>query len=350
VEKKGPNSFQVIVPGRIYELETVPEGPSLDYWISGFDSWRIYLLHQVSPAKKQASSTRLPPVRPNIQTLDVQSTYHEPKSAETKIPVEEDHSQSYQELKTFSSTRTDDEINLPSEDQEDLPKFSTLPQAPVVIEPSRHQQRKSMQITATGIPDRTDTKPFWNSIKENDSHSLSNTLKTDRIDPGSTFRSSPLHVAIEAGAIDVIKLLLRNKVNPNTLDSLGQSPLLYAIEKQSGLTSSTIVDLLLVAGADIHEGDTSENKFSPLHAACLAGNDHIVSALFRRGADPKAEDNRMKWTALHWAAVGGSLGICTQLISKGVQMKSVRGVSPVDLAQDFEHKSLVKYLSHQAKA
>lgn len=123
--------------------------------------------------------------------------------------------------------------------------------------------------------------PFWSAIKDDSVNEITSRIRTGAVDANTSFYMSPLHYAIICGSVNSVKALIQNKANPNQLDSagmelppvgefcnwfwLGQSALLYAIEKQSGQTSADIVDLLLAAGANVHDGDTSDNmvRFSP---------------------------------------------------------------------------------------
>lgn len=60
-----------------------------------------------------------------------------------------------------------------------------------------------------------------------------------------------------------------------------------------------------------------------------------------------AEDMRLRWSTLHWAAVGGSLAIGQLLVSKGVKIRKIPasgGVSPTDLAIENQHKLLYNFL------
>jgi len=88
------------------------------------------------------------------------------------------------------------------------------------------------------------------------------------------------------------------------------------------------------------------NDFSPLHAACLAGNEDIVKALVRRGVNVNQEDNRLHWSTLHWAAAGGSINVVKFLVNeKGIKVGKGKRVSPEMIARDSGHEKLANFLS-----
>ena len=72
-----------------------------------------------------------------------------------------------------------------------------------------------------------------------------------------------------------------------------------------------MVDVLLSAGANPNSG---YSRWSPLHAAAVAGNADIVQVLLAAGANPRIHQG---WTALHVAAWSGNRAVVQALLGAG---------------------------------
>jgi len=88
-----------------------------------------------------------------------------------------------------------------------------------------------------------------------------------------------LHEAIYNGDEEVVKTLLKLKVNPNLTFGKDVTPL-YIASRQG---HTTIVEALLYAGAKVDQ--TKENGWTPLHAASYHGHTNIAELLINVGAD-----------------------------------------------------------------
>eukprot|EP01125_Pyxidicula_operculata_P019088 TRINITY_DN689_c0_g2_i3.p1 TRINITY_DN689_c0_g2~~TRINITY_DN689_c0_g2_i3.p1 ORF type:complete len:580 (-),score=128.77 TRINITY_DN689_c0_g2_i3:32-1771(-) len=183
---------------------------------------------------------------------------------------------------------------------------------------------------------------FWRVLAEDRDDELNIMLNQgDKFDiRNRSANLSLLHFAISNNSVKIIPLLINAGTRVNEVDCLGQTPLMYAIEKLNGEESYQVVKQLVDAGADVELGDTSDNMMPPLHAACVAGNYEVVNLLIEAGADIQKVDGRLRWTTLHWAVVGGSLSVVKLLIQKGVEFVVVqdennsRAVSPLHLAEE----------------
>ncbi len=92
-----------------------------------------------------------------------------------------------------------------------------------------------------------------------------------------------LQYAASAGSIDIAKLLLQEKVNPNCTDSKGETPLMEALTAYEN--KEEMINLLLDNGADINF--TNENGWTALMKSLCYGNANpaISKLLLERGAD-----------------------------------------------------------------
>jgi len=199
-----------------------------------------------------------------------------------------------------------------------------------------------------GIPGylRKSHDRFWRTIKENDVEGLQKILlqEKDMDLKKESINISIVHFAVLWGSVNVLEYLLEQGCRIDVTDELGQTPLLYAIERLSGDDSYEISLLLIRAGADVNKGDTSDNLFTPLHAACLAGHYSIVRLLIQNGADLERTDGRLNWTCLHWAVSGGNIKVIELLLEKGATITKVNGVSPLDIAQDDNNNVVYNFL------
>ncbi|KAF2966195.1 hypothetical protein GQX73_g7397 [Xylaria multiplex] len=105
---------------------------------------------------------------------------------------------------------------------------------------------------------------------------------------------SPLGVAAGEGHIEIVRLLLQNKADPNFLDGDGRSPLFRAVE--SG--HADIARLLLKFESDPNA--LFEGRRTPLLFAASEGMSEVVEILLAGKADVNARDI-VKNTALHLA-------------------------------------------------
>jgi ankyrin repeat protein len=123
-----------------------------------------------------------------------------------------------------------------------------------------------------------------------------------------------LHFAAEGGNMEVIKVLLDAKANPNAQDRTGKTPVTVAAER--GKVDA--LKALLAAGGDANARDQVQG--SPLLWASGLGGPDTVGILLGAGANPNIQDvNGM--TPLMWAAGVGKPETVTMLLDKGADPK-----------------------------
>lgn len=120
----------------------------------------------------------------------------------------------------------------------------------------------------------------------------------------------PLHYAAMVDRTDIIKILLKNNLNPNMQDHAG---------------------------------------CPPLHFAAYGGFVHCMTALLEKGAYVNLQDDG-KQTALHWACRSGSLGAVKLLVSRyKAEVNVFNGgdgqLTPLDYAILEDHQDVALYLN-----
>jgi ankyrin repeat protein len=95
---------------------------------------------------------------------------------------------------------------------------------------------------------------------------------------------TPLHAAIEAESLPVIKALLDKGANPNVPDLNGETPLGRAA--RNGATESALLLLTRGASAKVAKKDGA----TPLHGAASRGDARLVRELLKRGVSIDAMD------------------------------------------------------------
>lgn len=144
--------------------------------------------------------------------------------------------------------------------------------------------------------------------------------------PGAS--ASLLHIAVEAGQIEVVKLLLASGADPNIRDSGGRTPLTWVVGFTDAnlQTRADILRVLLEASANPNISD-AEGK-TPLARASAFGKMDMLAQLLQAGADPNLQDKNGN-SALHLAC---SPEVARLLIAAGgaVTNKNISGATPAD--------------------
>jgi len=120
------------------------------------------------------------------------------------------------------------------------------------------------------------------------------------------FGATALHVACRNNKVDVIRVLLENGADPNSVDDFGQTPLIELMLMENDGNVSAAIELLLEHGADINAKDDEDT--TALMYACLSKNKNAVDVLLENRADIHLRDNTGK-TALQIAQDKGNADI-----------------------------------------
>jgi len=105
---------------------------------------------------------------------------------------------------------------------------------------------------------------------------------------------SGMHMVAYLGLDVIMTSLFQEKINPDSKDSLGRTPLSYSAERGW----EKVVELLL--GAKVNSNSQDNTGGTPLHWAAWRGRARVVASLIEKGADIEVSDSG-KGTPLVWA-------------------------------------------------
>ena len=154
---------------------------------------------------------------------------------------------------------------------------------------------------------------------------------------------TPLHRAAQQDHVEMVKYLLKHKAKVNARHQQGSTPLLVS----AVASCPDVAKVLLKAGANINA--TNSQKITPLHAAASNGDFGFVKLLLNRRHIKINGKQRGGYTPLHLAAKGGHEIVVSMLLKKGagVNIKSDLGFSPLDLAFEYDRKTVIETLKVQ---
>jgi ankyrin repeat protein len=143
--------------------------------------------------------------------------------------------------------------------------------------------------------------------------------------------------AIKQDNPDAIKTLLARGFDANTPDPKGQHGLYLALGEPSLKAAQVLISW---PKTDVNRLNAKGE--SPLMLAALKGYQDLAEQLIKRGADV----NKTGWTALHYAASSGHLGIISLLIehSAYIDAESPNGTTPLMMAAMYGTPAAVKLL------
>eukprot|EP00879_Flechtneria_rotunda_P009718 GHRR01010167.1.p1 GENE.GHRR01010167.1~~GHRR01010167.1.p1 ORF type:complete len:315 (+),score=124.70 GHRR01010167.1:826-1770(+) len=150
---------------------------------------------------------------------------------------------------------------------------------------------------------------------------------------------TPLHLAVEAEEVDIVKMLLAKGANPNLADYDGATPLHLALEQQD----EEMVVNLLDHGAN--PDMSSKDVTSPLHALAQRGPVQLMQLLLQHKAHVHTVDGK-GWTPLHLAARAGNVQKVQLLLQAGAKhgVTNSQGNTPLHLASVNGHVKVVEAL------
>lgn len=123
-----------------------------------------------------------------------------------------------------------------------------------------------------------------------------------------------LHLAVDVGKAEVVKLLLKHGADQNGKDSYGQSLVMTAASNHR----TDVLALLIAAGADVNAAN--QYRITPLAVAAEQGHLDVVNMLVAAGAKVNARDTS-GGTALSVAILRGYKDIVATLLEAGTDVQ-----------------------------
>jgi ankyrin repeat protein len=153
------------------------------------------------------------------------------------------------------------------------------------------------------------------------------------------YKCSALHYAIASQYFEMVDMLLYYDANPALRENKG----LDAINLASWLGYAELVEYFIEKGIDPNSADTLGN--SPLINSIHNGHIELAKTLMENGGDLN-QTNKKGYNALHIATIGNSTEIVEFLIVKGVDLDQAvyDKLSPVNLSRIYQTKPVRKML------
>ncbi|XP_041358942.1 poly [ADP-ribose] polymerase tankyrase-like [Gigantopelta aegis] len=207
--------------------------------------------------------------------------------------------------------------------------------------------------------------PLFYAIRANRPHNVALLLETANKDHSSMFsdpaaakfgvgrvnkpnksEKAPIHVAVEEGYMDIVKVLLKHgaKVDlPQAVSKFKVTPLMIA----SGCGHLPLARFLVQQGATVQLRDRL-GRSSVIHAA-MNGSSNVLSYLLNIGADPHRGDNSTN-TPLHYASAYGWYFCVKLLLEAGANANVANDwkTTPTSIAYMKGHLGIVNLLLTEA--
>ncbi|KAL8730926.1 MAG: hypothetical protein Q9166_003716 [cf. Caloplaca sp. 2 TL-2023] len=156
--------------------------------------------------------------------------------------------------------------------------------------------------------------------------------------PNCIRSKAPLHIAVELGSIEMVKLLVsKGDVESKTTDDSKITPLHVAA--RNGRLE--ILEFLLSQHADIEA--RSQNQKTPLILAASEGSLEAVRYLLGKGADISSADTS-GLTALHWATISSRTDVLKLLLKfqPDIMARSLTGSTALHCATNFARDGTIE--------
>ena len=146
--------------------------------------------------------------------------------------------------------------------------------------------------------------------------------------------------AVKAGKLEVVRALLKQRIDVNTADGDGTTALHWAVHRGNAVA----VDLLMRAGARVNVA--TDLGVTPLYLACTNRNAPLIKRLLDGGANPNAVLVRGETVLMECARAGTAEGV-KALAAKGADVnakESTHGQTALMWAASQSHPSVVEVL------
>ncbi|OBT42533.1 hypothetical protein VE00_06189 [Pseudogymnoascus sp. WSF 3629] len=187
----------------------------------------------------------------------------------------------------------------------------------------------------------------WATLRGGDGHEAGLILLLNLgadVNSKDTVGRTPISYAVEKGHEHGLQLLIQHGANVDSKDGAGRTPLSYAAENGH----KDILELLLDLGADVNSNDTAGR--TPLSYAAENGHESSVKLLLNNGAYLQLKDTAGR-TPLSYAAENGhTISVKVLLQGEGVEFNSAdtSGRTPLSYATANGHTAVVELLQSYA--
>ena len=126
--------------------------------------------------------------------------------------------------------------------------------------------------------------PLFRAIAQEDNETVKNAIKSGfKVNTRDSENNTALHVAVEHGNLEIVKLLLESGANVNIKNKYKLTPIWMFDDEEEG-KALEIFRLLIAKGADVNL--PNEDKETLLMRACEDDNLEVVKLLLKAGANP----------------------------------------------------------------
>ncbi|HPQ39928.1 MAG TPA: ankyrin repeat domain-containing protein, partial [bacterium] len=123
--------------------------------------------------------------------------------------------------------------------------------------------------------------------------------------------TTPLYWASGLDELQIVEKLIQHGAAVDALDTMGETPLFHAASRDKPKNAR----MLISKGADIHRHAThpGTGRCTALHSAAMFGSVGVLNVLLEQGADPDVRTDT-GCTPLHWAATNGQYDTAMELL------------------------------------
>ncbi len=185
---------------------------------------------------------------------------------------------------------------------------------------------------------------LWRAARAGRLQEVESLVRTEQLNSADVDGETPLHAAVRAGDLTVIRAILRAGAGQSPANKHGVTPLHLAAQNDA----QGIVEALIATGGNVEARD--EFGCTPLHDATRRASASVVSLLLRSGAKPQAADH-FGTTPLHRAARMGRIDLMKLLLSAGASptARNSLGKTPIDEARSSRNQEAVALLKGAAE-
>lgn len=139
---------------------------------------------------------------------------------------------------------------------------------------------------------------------------------------------------------NIVKILIKNKANPNVVSDYGHLPLIMAIQNKL----NKIVEILIKGNADANM--TGDYGTSPLIAACKTEDIDIIRLLLKKGANINYVSPLIEESAIIVAINNNNVDIVRLLIKNkaNINLKDANGKTVIEIAKKNGNKKILELL------